>query len=86
MTKFNMTPYQSPQDLQEVLEQNKFVFPLALRWCTDDIDIINDNQRTFTDEQKIHILNRFFEVHEREIIEMINDKLCEFIHYEEYED
>jgi hypothetical protein len=50
------------------------------------VDIINDNQRTFTDEQKMDILKKFFDVHEREIIEMINDKLCEFIHYEEYED
>ena len=86
MTKFNMNPYQTPQDLQDVLEQNRFVVPLALRWCTDDVDIINDNQRTFTDEQKMDILKKFFDVHEREIIEMINDKMCEFIHYEEYED
>lgn len=86
MTKFNINPYQTIQDLQQTLEQNRFVFPLALRWCTDDVDIINDNQHTFTDEQKIRILNKFFEAHERDIIEMINNKLCEFIHYEEYED
>lgn len=63
------------------IKEKGFVFPTVLRWTADDFDtrmeaVGQGHQcKTISNEDKLMILEEFFEEYEDEICEFINQKL-----------
>jgi hypothetical protein len=67
------------------LKEKGYVFPTALQWTADDIDarlraVGNANEIPLMDKtDKVMLLEDFFDVHEDEICEFINQKLEDYL-------
>ena len=67
------------------LKEKGYVFPIVLQWTTKDIDARlreigqGDQIKAMSNEDKMWILEAFFEEHEDEICESINQRLEDYL-------
>jgi hypothetical protein len=77
-----MTYYDKVAMVQKELMGINCIFPSALRWTADDVDMalerLNHNV-DWSKQDKINLLEKFFNIHEDYIVEFINNSLIGFI-------
>lgn len=77
-----ITHFQKVDTIQEELSDMGYVFPTALRWTNDDIDLALDRAQLSVDwdkQTKFELLKKFFEQNEGCIVQFINSKLNDFV-------
>lgn len=63
------------------LNEQGYVYPDCLKWCTGDINLRlsvmkkHDDLKFMSEDDKIMVLDNFFEDNSEDIMEFINDKL-----------
>lgn len=78
----DITPMTVCSHCEGILNEHGFVYPLPLRWHTDDVQLALDNspyERDWTQPMQLQILEQFFGDHEEEIIQFINERLQNYI-------
>lgn len=77
-----MTYYDKVAMVQKELMGINCIFPSALRWTADDVDMalerLNHNV-DWSKQDKINLLEEFFESNEQRIVQFINESLSDFI-------
>ena len=77
-----MTYYDKVAMVQKELMGINCIFPSALGWTADDVDMalerLNHNV-DWSKQDKINLLEKFFNIHEDYIVEFINNSLIGFI-------
>lgn len=77
-----ITHFQKVETIQEELSDMGYVFPTALRWTSDDIDLALERAQLSVDwdrQTKLELLKEFFEQNEGCIVQFINSKLNDFV-------
>jgi hypothetical protein len=77
-----ITHFQKVETIQEELSDMGYVFPTALRWTSDDIDLALERAQLSVDwdrQTKFELLKEFFEQNEGCIVQFINSKLNDFV-------
>jgi hypothetical protein len=77
-----ITHFQKVETIQEELSDMGYVFPTALRWTNDDIDLALERAQLSVDwdrQTKFELLKEFFEQNEGCIVQFINSKLNDFV-------
>jgi len=77
-----ITHFQKVETIQEELSDMGYVFPTALRWTSDDIDLALEKAQLSVDwdrQTKFELLKEFFEQNEGCIVQFINERLTNFI-------
>ena len=77
-----ITHFQKVETIQEELSDMGYVFPTALRWTSDDIDLALERAQLSVDwdrQTKFELLKEFFEQNEGCIVQFINSKLDDFV-------
>ncbi len=76
--------YQKVEAVQKELTNMNYVFPIALRWSTDDVDSTFDRigkEMNLEKKDKLELLEKFFEHNEERLTNFINERLDDFIKY-----
>lgn len=74
--------FQKVDTVQSELTNMGYVFPSALRWTNDDVDMVLErlnHNAGWSKQEKMDLLEKFFNVHEDYIVEFINNSLIGFI-------
>lgn len=77
-----MTYYDKVAMVQKELMGINCIFPSALRWTTDDVDMALgrlNHSAEWSKQDKMELLEKFFNIHEDYIVEFINNSLIGFI-------
>lgn len=74
--------FQKVEAVQSELTNMGYVFPSALRWTNDDVDLALERLELLVEwdkQAKFELLQEFFEQNEQGIVQFINERLTNFI-------